>query len=375
MKNFKKFLNKGTDIIYTFVSKLANKIKDEESTYYIKAIIKLSLLLLTYFVCWIIADGLINGGTYIIYQTASTGRRILSGIWNIGVVLTYFLFIIISLYKTINLSKNDSKFLMSHKNKDKDKITKKKIIFTVKTIIKILGVIILIPLFVGNVLSLLFLGLLFGYLRKKIYLISLFILAVGLILFFTTSIILIKKVMSNPKVNFKKYVIVIITSVLVIGGSFIGILGETSSYKIDHNLTTDFKLLTIKNEYKMDLTKDYVIYNNDNDKNLELIIDDDLGSYLEITIRYIKTSKINTDIYFEENEVKIYNEQELNIQPEDIENIINLGVSCISDKTIYNYNLLKYAKIEVKVSSKYASKIKFVNLNGKEYIPYERNNK
>ena len=68
-------------------------------------------------------------------------------------------------------------------------------------------------------------------------------------------------------------------------------------------------------------------------------------------------------------------DEDLNIHASDIENIYNLALTCMKEKTIYNYTLLKYATIEVRVSSDYADNIKFVDKKGKEYTPYENINK
>ena len=207
-----------------------------------------------------------------------------------------------------------------------------------------------------------------------IYLISIFVGIIGLTLFLTSIILLIKKLLSSIKLNYKKYIISITISGILIASSAVGALLETSSYKIDQNLTTDFYITTSKHEYKMDTNKEYVFYNNGYDKNLELVIDDDLGSYIEIIIKNTTTNEIKSSIKDEEDKVIISYKQDLNIQTSDIKNIINLGVSSIKDKTIYNYTLLKYAKMQIRVSSKYKENIKFVNQNGKEYNPHERSN-
>ena len=130
----------------------------------------------------------------------------------------------------------------------------------------------------------------------------------------------------------------------------------------------------LRYEYKMDTKKEYVIYNNGYDKNLEFVIDEDLGSYIEVVITHSTTNEVKTSIKTEDDKVIISYDKYLNITPSDFENIINLGVSCIKDKTIYNYTLLKYAKIQVRVSEKYKDNIKFVDSKGKEYTPNERSN-
>ncbi len=374
MKELKKFLNKSTELVYKFLGKVANFIKDDKESLRIKTFIKLAILILIYFVCGLIADGLVQGGTYIIYKVAETGRALLSGIWNIAVNLTYFLFVIVSLYQLTNMAEKDNKFFNLYKNKKKDKDAKKKIFFTLETIIKILGILILIPLFIGDIASLFIFGILVGYLRKGIYLISAFIFVIGLVIFFTSAIILIKKLISSTKIDYKKYIVGIIISGFLIASSSVGVLFETSSYKINKELTTDFNMSVLRYEYKMDTKKDYVIYNNGYDKNLELVIDDDLGSYIEVVITHSTTNEVKTSIKTEDKKVRISYDQDLNITTSDFKNIINLGVSCIKDKTIYNYTLLKYAKIQVRVSEQYKDNIKFVNSKGKEYTPNERSN-
>lgn len=374
MKELKKFLNKSTDIIYKFILKLANIIKDEKNSLLINAILKLTILCLIYFLCSIMADGLIQIGVYIIHQVATTGRTLLSNIWQITVNLTLFVFIIISLYRLTNIASKDNKFFTIYENKKKDKEVKKKIFPTIHTIIKTLGTIILIPLFIGDIASLFILGIMVGYLRKGIYLISLFTIVIGLILFFTSIILMIKKLLSIKTNNLKQNLISIIISGILIAASSIGILFETSNYKINPSLTADFNISTLKYEYKMDTNKDYIILNNGYDKNLKFTIDEDLGSYIEIIIKHSTTSEVNTNIKYGEEIVNISLNQELNIEKQDLKNILNLGISCIQEKTIYNYTLLKYAEIEVRTSSKYADKIKFVDIKGKEYNPYERTN-
>ena len=127
-------------------------------------------------------------------------------------------------------------------------------------------------------------------------------------------------------------------------------------------------------KYKINNKKDYVI-NHHGDKNLELVIDDDLGSYLEIRVNHTTTNVVNTKINEEDDKVSIVYYEDLDIKTKDFEKIFNLGIRCIKDKTIYNYTLLKYATIEVRVSSDYAENIKFIDDKGKEYTPYERINK
>jgi len=372
MNGLKKVLNKSTNLVYKFLEKISDLIKKEENALFIKTIIKLVILILIYFICGLIAEGMILIGTHIIYYFGTSARALLSGIWSIVVNFTYFLFIIVSLYRLLEIAEKDNKFFNLYKNKKKDKEVKNKIFFTLETLIKFLRIIILIPLFVVDIGLLFIFGILIGYAKEGIYLYSLFSINIGLVIFFTAIIFLIKELLSPGDSKLKKYLYIMIISGLLVSISSITILFETSNYKTNKSLTTDFTTSNIKYEYKINSKKDYFIYNDGKDTNLELVIDDDLGSYLEIIITHSTTNEVSTKVKDEQNKVKIMYDQDLNLHFSDLEKILNLGVTCVKEKTFYNYTLLKYATVEVRVSSEYAENIKFVDEKGKVYTPYER---
>lgn len=372
MKELKKILNKSSDLIYKFLEKISNFIKNEDNSLFIKSIIKVIILILIYFICGLVAEGLIKSGTYIIYQLGTTARSLMSGVWSTIVNFIYFLFIIVSAFKLTEMAEKDKKFFTLYKNQNKDKAIKKRIFFTIETIIKILGIIILIPLFTIDIALLFAFGIMIGYLRQGLFLCSLFIADIGLIILFTCIIFLIKALLSKEKTNFKKFFYPIIISGVLVSFSSIGLLVETSKYEVNQNLTTDFTISKMKYEYKINSNKEYIIDNNGTDYNMELIIDDDLGSYLEVVVSHTTTNEVKTSLRNENNKAKISYDEDLNIQFTDLEKIYNFALTCVKEKTIYNYTLLKYAKIEVRVSSNYAKNIKFIDSKGNEYSPYER---
>lgn len=371
MKDLKKFINKTSDIVYKFLEKVATFIKDDKHSLTIKAVIKLIILLLIYFIAGLVAEGFIQGGTYIIHNISSTARNLLSSIWATVVNFTYFLFVIVSIYRLAAMAEKDSSFFVLFKNKKKDKAVKKKIFEGISSLIKIFGTIILIPVFAIDISLLFVLGIMIGYLKEGIYLYSLFGGVIGLIIFFTVLIFIVKELLTPGDNKLKKYTYITIISGLIVATSSITILFETSKYEINKELTSDFNTSTLKYEYKINNKKDYVI-NHHGDKNLEFVIDDDLGSYLEIRVNHTTTNIVNTKINEEDDKVSINYYEDLDLKTKDFEKIFNLGIRCIKDKTIYNYTLLKYATIEVRVSSDYAENIKFIDDKGKEYTPYER---
>lgn len=371
MKDFKKFINKISDAIYKFLEKIANSIKDEEQSIIIKATIKVIVLIIIYFLGELIAEGIISAGTHIIHSISSTGRTLLSSIWAIAVGFTYFLFVIVSLYRLIAMAEEDSSFFILFKNKRKDKVVKKKLFEGLSTIIKVLTTIILIPIFTVDIVLIFILGIMIGYLKEGIYLYSLFGSVVGLIIFFTVLIFIIKELLTPGDSKLKRYLYITITSAIIVTFSCISFLFETAQYKVNKNLTSDFNSSTLKYEYKINDKKDYVI-NHHGNKNMNLVIDDDLGSYLQIVVTHVTTNVVNTKTNEDDEKVNIVYYEDLDLKMKDFEKIFNLGLNCVKDKTIYNYTLLKYATIEVRVSSKYAENIKFIDTKGKVYAPYER---
>lgn len=374
MEELKKILNKTSNFIYKILKNISASIIKDDNSNLIKSIIKLVILLVIYIIAGFIANVLIIIGTNLIYYFGTTARSILSSVWIISVRFTYCLFIIVSIYQLLELAQKDKKFLSISKDSKKDEKVKNKIFFTIDNVVKILGTIILIPIFVIDIALLFIGGIMVGYFHQGVYLYSLFFIVIGLIIFFSTLIFLIKALLSPGKDALKKYLVALIFSTILISGSSVGVLFETSSYQSVDSLTTDFKTSTITHEYKISSKKDIVFSHDDTDKNMKLVIDDDLGNTVQVIIKHYTTNQVSTSLKENNNSIFIEYSEDLNIKIPDLENLYNLGLSCIKEKTIYNYTLLKYATIEVRVSSEYAKNIKFINNSRKEYTPYERIN-
>ena len=372
MKELKKILNKTSKFIYKLLDKVSSYIKDDDNALLIKSIIKVIVLLVIYFALGFVADLIINIGSYIIYQVGTTARGVLSSVWATVVNFTYFLFIIASLYRLNEMAEKDKDFLVFSKNRNKDKKTKEKIYITIESVIKILGTIILVPIFVIDIGLLFGIGIMVGYARQGIYVYSAFGIVIGLIIFFTSVIFLIKTLLSPGKNNLKKYIYSIIIAGLLVAVGSVTILFEVSPYETVDSLTSDFSSSVVKYEYKLNKDDIYVIDNNNSDMNMTLIVDDDMGSYMDVIIYHYDTNEVKSSLKRQKGKVRLSYDEELDLELSDFENIFNLAVNCVKEKRLYNYTLLKYAKIEVRVSSDYAKNIKFVNNSGREYIPYER---
>ena len=361
MKEFKDFLDKSTNKIYKWLNKLSENITSGKYSVIIKTIIRIVLLIIIYWLIGILFNAFKYLGIVLIYLIGVSGRNIISTFWTITVELTYALFVIVTLYRLIIDYKKNSKDKLLFKNKKKDDEVKEKFFSGTITFIKILSIIILIPLFIIDIGAIYIFGLLFGYLNRGIRLVSLFTGIFGVIVFVTSLIFLIKILLSERENVPKKYFNLIVTSIIIIALSGVLFVAETYKYQKIDSLTEDFKLTTIRQQYKLDSKKKYIINNNDGLRNVKVVVDDDLGSYMEIKIVHYTTSSIETSVNEGNKETTIDFNQNLNIELEDLEKLYNLAITSLKDKKMYNYNLLKYGDIEVKVSSEYKKNIKVVN--------------
>ena len=73
-----------------------------------------------------------------------------------------------------------------------------------------------------------------------------------------------------------------------------------------------------------------------------------------------KLTKGLIDSYGDNVNITLFNESKISSK-EDMVNIYDLFVRCIKDKTIYNYNLLKYSKVTIVGSDEALSKIEVVD--------------
>ncbi len=361
MKEFIDLLENLTNVVFKGLNNLSEKITSGKHSVMIKTIIRVVLIILLFWLIGILFNAIEYLGVFIIYTVGMSGRLVVSTIWKIIVELTYALFIIVALYKLLANYKNNSKEKLLFKNKKKDDKAKDKFFSTANIFIKVLSIIILIPLFIVDIGALYVFGLLFGLIGEGINLSSLFIMVFGIILFVTSLILLVKSLLSNNDKIPSKFFFVTIVSIFVMAFSGILFVIETKDYKRVDSLTNDFKITTIRQQYKLDSKKKYIISNNGGLRKINVIYDDDLGSYMEVEIKHYTTSSIDTYVREGNKETIISYNQDLKLEFEDIEKVYNLVLSCLKEKRIYNYNLLKYGDITIRVSSEYKDNIKVAN--------------
>jgi len=370
MKELKKIVNEISDFLYKWFGKFFKLLSSDKNSQLVKFGIKVIVLIIIYLLIGFFANSITVLGKIIIYDYGTNARAILYGLWRGIVNFSYSLFVIVSLYRLITENMNNN-FIVLSNDKVKNKELKKKVHISVEVIARIVCIIFLLPLFAITICLLYVLGLMAGYALKGIYLISLFAGVIGSIIFATTLIFMIKKMFSKSPFKSKNYLYIFIFSTFLICTSTVGINIETTKFERINSLTNDFTTMRIKNEYKIN-NKIYYITNNGKDQNINMVIDDDLGSYLEVIIDHADTSLVSSHIEVHDNKVFIKYEQDLDLNLRDLNRIYNMGITMIKDKKLYNYTYLKYATIEVRVSSDYAKNIRFINAQGREYCPDEK---
>ena len=350
MDKFRDFLNKVSNKIYGLLEKLSNTIIKNDNNIVIKTIIKVIVLLLTYILLGILCNIIKELGILLIYLVGLSGRAIIAWIWRTVIWFTYILFIIVSIYRLVENIEDNEKLIFKNKRKD-DKV-KNNIKMTIRNIVKVLSIIILIPLFVCDIGLIFTLGLFLGYIKDGIYLISIFGTIIGLIIFFTGFIFLVKSLLSNKNTRLKKYFISMVVAIVVVSLSSVLLVFEVKDYKRIDNLTEDFNESAVIQEYKLNKNKKYHII-TEYYKEVEIVEDEDMGSYMQVEVRHYTTNSVNTKLEDYDKKVNIVYTSDLDLEIKDYSNIYNLLLTSIKDKKLYNYLLLKYPKIKITVSPDY----------------------
>ena len=86
--------------------------------------------------------------------------------------------------------------------------------------------------------------------------------------------------------------------------------------------------------------------------NFDLVIDDSLDDEVKMEVEYYKTAKVSYESYFNDNDdLKVKFNGETDIKLENVVDIFKLCVETVRTKTMYNYNMFKYPRIKVYVST------------------------
>lgn len=154
---------------------------------------------------------------------------------------------------------------------------------------------------------------------------------------------------------------------LLIGGICLNI--ELKNYQKSSYLTSNFVFEQKEFDYRIEPNKKYKITNNKSNNNINLYFDNSLQDNIKIVIVYANLLDINSKYEEYKAGASINLESDLELDLTAIKEIKKLGIASLNNKTIYNYTLLKYPKINVYVNEKYKDNIVFADKYGKEYNP------
>ena len=146
---------------------------------------------------------------------------------------------------------------------------------------------------------------------------------------------------------------------------------ETIDFDIDKNLTNNLEMEQEVLEYEIEDDETFRITNFNTNKNMNLYIDNSLSNEVRIVVVYPDIMRIKSGYYTidEKNLVRINIENELVMNFDTLNDLYDLGIISLKNKTLYNYSLLKYSEVRVFVNEDHKENIEFVGTNGKAYNP------
>lgn len=167
---------------------------------------------------------------------------------------------------------------------------------------------------------------------------------------------------------------------IIVFGLFLFLIGiiilqvETMSYHYSNDMPTNFQYE--EHELKVLIGKNYnlEIDNEFEGKNIVFYIDNTLDGEVKIVTKELETGDAHYTQQFvpEENLIRFQVRNSFHFG--NMYDIFKLAYSMVKDKTIYNYTLLKYPKIEAYVNEKDKERIQIIK-NEKQSVPaYETNN-
>lgn len=146
---------------------------------------------------------------------------------------------------------------------------------------------------------------------------------------------------------------------------------ETINFDIDKNLTNNFEMKQEVLEYEVTDDETFRITNFNTNKNMNLYIDNSLSNEVRIVVVYPDIMRVKSKYYTidEKDLVRINIENNLIMDFDTLNDLYDLGIISLKNKTLYNYSLLKYSEVRVFVNENYKEKIEFVGTNGEAYNP------
>lgn len=341
-----------TDKALTILKKVGKLITNEKSHDAMEMCIKVIIMILIILILKIPVDLIGRLGVVIIYKIGTIFRYYLSVGWIALTIYSYYILSLVLIYKVFKDIFENKELNIIEMDRKKDKKIKKDFFIPILRVIRAIIIAMLFPIFIIIVLLFSGLGASIALLVNKTYLISLFIVIIGLIIiFFMVGYIVVKYTFDSTK-DIKKYIEKLFIGFAVFIFGILAFGFETLNFSYSKSLPVNFNSSEIKTSVKYDNEREYIILKGKNNDNIIINknIDNSLGDEIVIKGKYLETSKLSYVVNTIDNETIIEFYNDLNLDSNKIEKIYNSLIASIVDRTMYNYKKLKYSMIEIYAS-------------------------
>ena len=350
----------GTDKLLVLIKKLNKLItsKISHDTIYI-----FSKVIVTFVLLWLLRIPFVileQIGVAGIYTVGSTFRHILSASLQGCCSLAYLLLCFIILLKVISAMFADKELNFIEKNRRKDAKVKAAVFNPLIKIIKVCLYILLVPLFVIVILVLIGLGMALALLVYSHPLYGLFPALIGFLIMICSVILIVNRIINGVNEYNNKYVNILLSGfACFLVGVFI-LSFELATFSSSSTLPNNFYSYKTIDRISINDNLTYRIKKGLYNQNItiEKVVDDSLEDEIVIEEQYMNTSRVITTVVKDKYNSTIVFTNEFNLSSDDIKSIYHLIIRCLKEKTIYNYNLLKYSKIVIYGNEEVLSNIK-----------------
>ncbi len=289
-------------------------------------------------------------GVNLIYLFAVSLRSVLSFIFTLGITFLQLLYLSYTILKQLKIFTNSTYYKRLYAN-DRYMLKRKKMFFNnIEKVLQAIGVVHLTFVsFIGLILICVVVMVLTLHLNG-LHMFSLMAIALSLLgLCYIVFEEIRCKFFGYPS-KIERGSLYVLVAVFILSMSCFGF--ETSKFNINNGLPKDMD--TITKSVKMNINEVNNMYISSNAKfnNFELVIDDSLDDEVKMEVEYYKTAKVSYESYFNDNDdLKVKFNGEADIKLENVVDIFKLCVETVRTKTMYNYNMFKYPRIKIYVST------------------------
>lgn len=351
MKNNHVILNFLKDLsnkIYKLTDKLSKFLRTKQGKNSLKLILRLVLVILFIQVAKLIAHVLNQFGIEVFNFAAATFKSILSLFWSFIIYYSYVLFSVLFFYIFLDDLSKEKEILEISKDK-KTQTRFMEALQLLKRFFEFFVYLVQIPLILIIVVAIVIFSILINYAMSGVFLISLFFLLLSIILFASLVIVLITAYLKE-RYEWKKLIDITVTLVVTLFvASLFFIAYETRDYDFNENLTDDFALIDSETSYNLN-NSEYSKVRIIVDRNVQIVKDENIKDKVVLRTRRAETSNLAIQNEISDDKLNVELDYDLNLRFKNINQLSNLLIKCIEDKTIYNYQLLKYGQTQIMIN-------------------------